>query len=75
MHELGHYKQKDIILYFISDILSAIYWFNPLIYFGLREMKDNLELLSDDNVLRRISCKENIDYGRVLMKQAEINVG
>lgn len=75
MHELGHYKQKDVVLYFISDILSAIYWFNPLIGFGLREMKDNLELLSDDNVLKRISCKENINYGRVLMKQAEINVG
>lgn len=75
MHELGHYKQKDIILYFISDILSALYWFNPLIYFGLLEMKNNLELLSDDNVLRRISYKENIDYGRVLMKQAEVNVG
>lgn len=75
MHELGHYKQKDVVLYFMSDILSAIYWFNPLICFGLREMKDNLELLSDDNVLRRIGCKENINYGRVLMKQAEVNVG
>lgn len=75
MHELGHYKQKDVVLYFISDILSAIYWFNPLICFGLREMKDNLELLSDDKVLKIISSKENINYGRVLMKQAEINVG
>lgn len=75
MHELAHYKQKDVVLYFMSDILSAIYWFNPLICFGLREMKDNLELLSDDNVLRRIGCKESINYGRVLMKQAEVNVG
>lgn len=75
MHELGHYKQKDVVLYFISDIMSAIYWFNPLICFGLCKMKDNLELLSDDNVLRRISCKENINYGKVLIKQAEINVG
>ncbi|MDQ0177775.1 M56 family metallopeptidase [Bacillus chungangensis] len=74
LHELQHYKQKDTIVFFIGDMLKAIHWFNPLIQFGMRKMQDDSEVLCDFQVMRLLKKNECIDYGMLLLRQAELNI-
>lgn len=39
LHELIHYKRKDLIYNFLGTITILIHWFNPIIWFIVKKMK------------------------------------
>lgn len=39
LHELQHYKHKDALVNYITCIANVLYWFNPAVWYALREMK------------------------------------
>ncbi len=48
LHELNHYKRKDIIIKAFGLIINAIHWFNPLVYMLLKEMNKYCEYTIDE---------------------------
>ncbi len=50
-HEAAHVTRRDNITNFISQITTAIYWFNPLVWWAQNEMRINREKACDDYVL------------------------
>ena len=44
LHELLHYRHKDAALNYITCILQVIYWFNPFIWYGFRELQKDREI-------------------------------
>jgi len=38
LHELQHYKHKDAIINFLMNFTGIVYWFNPFIWYALKEM-------------------------------------
>lgn len=52
IHELIHYKRKDIYYKLLLLICNAVHWFNPLIYLMTKEANKNLELYCDDAVIK-----------------------
>lgn len=67
LHELCHYKRKDLQLNFIIHLLKIIYWFNPIIYFALDTMKEDLEIACDDMVISKLNKKETLHYGYTII--------
>ena len=53
IHEATHIQRKDFLLLVLSQFLLAIYWFNPLIWFGLRNLCREREHSCDDGVLSK----------------------
>lgn len=51
IHELNHYKSKHQYIYMILLLLKRIYWFNPIIYFADKIIKQDLEYMIDEQVL------------------------
>lgn len=51
-HELCHYKRKDLLLKIALLIATAIHWFNPIVFFMLRQIELDIEIACDDDVLR-----------------------
>ena len=41
LHELQHYKHKDALANYLMDTAIIIYWFNPLVWYALKEMKND----------------------------------
>lgn len=39
LHELVHYKYKDAFANYAMNLICILYWFNPLIWYSLQEMK------------------------------------
>lgn len=71
MHELVHYKCKDAMANFFMNIIGVLYWFNPLVWYSLKEMKDDREVACDTSVLKRLSVDAYEDYGNTLIRFAK----
>ncbi|MCL1873105.1 MAG: DUF2807 domain-containing protein [Clostridiales bacterium] len=66
-HELIHYKRRDILYKWFTQLVVCVHWFNPLIYFIRREIDKNCELACDETVLLLLGTDEKHGYGNALM--------
>ena len=67
MHELSHYKGKDLIINVILNILRTIYWFNPFLYIIFKRIRQDIELKADANVLKHLQPEENKEYALTII--------
>ena len=44
LHELQHYRHKDAIANYLMNFAGVLYWFNPFVWFALREMRNDREV-------------------------------
>ena len=71
LHELQHYRHKDTFIGFLMVISNILYWFNPFIWYALKEIHCDRELACDSAVLQMISTDEYQAYGITLINFAE----
>lgn len=71
MHELGHYKYKDALANYLMNVIGVLYWFNPLVWYSLKEMKNDREVACDTSVLKLLDEGDYEDYGNTLINFAE----
>ncbi len=69
-HELTHYKRGDLWVKLIALAANSINWFNPFVYFAVRELNEEMELSCDEVVLRGLNEEERISYSRALLETA-----
>lgn len=75
MHELSHYKRKDMVIHFVIVIADALYWFNPIDTILLQFMQLDLEAATDVLALKKIKKVKERDYNNLLLKVYEISRG
>lgn len=71
LHELTHYKRKDMLYKWLAQAVACLYWLNPLVYLMVREIANGCELACDDAVLAKIGRDGAKDYGRALQAAME----
>ena len=75
LHELSHYKRKDILIVWLSKLVEIFQFFNPIIYLGLKIMREDCEEACDEYVLSKLDKGENKTYGNTIIKVVEnINI-
>lgn len=52
LHELAHLRRRDPLALAVGQVVRALYWFHPLVWLALRELKAESERACDDAVLR-----------------------
>lgn len=57
-HELVHYKRNDTLYKLLLLFVRAIHWFNPFVWFMVREASREIEMYCDDTVVR----EQNLSY-------------
>ena len=67
LHELSHYKRKDMITNYLLLIMTAIHWFNPFVYGFFKKIRQEMELATDEIALSRMDGEEKKQYGRTLI--------
>jgi len=68
VHELCHYKHRDVIINIICCIFLCIYWFNPVFWLCFFVIRRDLEMLCDERVID--ITDERKEYATVLLKTA-----
>ena len=71
LHELQHYKHKDVIAGYLMNLATVVYWFNPLVRYALKEMRNDREIACDASVLMMLEEDAYEDYGNTLINLAE----
>ena len=71
LHELQHYKHHDAIGSFLMNLAGVVYWFNPFVWYALKEMRNDKEIACDTSVLKMLSEDDYEDYGNTLINFAE----
>lgn len=71
LHELQHYKHKDTITSYLMNLFGILYWFNPLVWYALKEMRNDREVACDTSVLKLLNESDYEDYGNTLINFAE----
>lgn len=52
-HELAHVQQKHTVDLVWAELLCVVLWFNPFVWMLRRAIRQNLEFLADDAVLKQ----------------------
>ena len=69
LHELAHVKRSDILTGWLFDIVLALHWFNPILWWARRRMTADRELACDARVLSILNPEERPGYGHALLDQ------
>ncbi|UOR10249.1 BlaR1 family beta-lactam sensor/signal transducer [Halobacillus amylolyticus] len=72
MHELHHYKYKDIATNYLVIIYQILYWFNPLVWIAFKEMRVDREIACDTAVLKSLVEKSYADYGNTIISFVDV---
>ena len=67
LHELAHLKRYDVLLGWITLLLQAIHWFNPLVWLAFYRMRTDREIACDQEVLKHVSERELTCYGNTIL--------
>lgn len=67
-HELIHLKRKDNLKKLFINILTCIYWFNPLVKKLNLYFEELCELANDEEITSEASNKEKKEYASLLLK-------
>lgn len=67
LHELSHYKRKDILVNYLLVLLQCIHWFNPFIWFFFKKIREDMELATDEMVVSKLNEDEYKNYARTII--------
>ncbi len=66
LHELSHFKRRDLWLNWAQAALQAVYWFHPLVWVANVYLRREREMIVDDMVLAHLDGPRE-DYGDSLL--------
>lgn len=67
-HECTHIKNRDLLIQLLTNVLCAIYWWNPAVYLFRKDLEQYFEIRCDRTVTAGMSKKETAEYLDVLLK-------
>ncbi len=75
LHELTHYRRRDLLYKWLVQVTVCLHWFNPLVWLMAREIDRACELACDEAVLRRLEPEERRAYGDTLLRALDAGGG
>lgn len=75
LHELTHYRRRDLLYKWLVQLTVCLHWFNPLVWVMAREIDRACELACDEAVLQALAPEERRAYGDTLLRTLETGGG
>ena len=73
VHELTHYKQRDMFYKWLIQIVVCVHWFNPFVYLLEKEVNKSCELSCDEKVISVLDDTARREYGDTLISFLKSN--
>ncbi len=67
LHELAHWRRRDLWFGWLNAIMLTVHWFNPFIWQAVRRMNADREEACDEIALSMLQNEERADYGETLL--------
>lgn len=69
-HEIIHIRHHDLLLLFLMDFISCLYWWNPFMGFLKKKIKMYIEMRTDETALKHSSDTARLAYCETLLRFA-----
>ncbi|MBW4079943.1 M56 family metallopeptidase [Paenibacillus sp. S150] len=66
-HELIHFKQRHLWYKLVMLCTQAVHWFNPFVYFMVKEANKHVEIVCDSEVVRGTNVAFKKQYSEVIL--------
>lgn len=66
-HEFAHIKRCDLGITWLVSIICSIHWFNPLLWYCSKLIKQDQELCADAYVMYHLTEDDILGYGQTLL--------
>lgn len=70
LHELIHYRRRDIWLKALVMLTVSVHWFNPVMWLMVRQVDRDIELACDETALTVLPEEERLAYGETILQAA-----
>lgn len=67
LHELTHYKRRDMFYKWLVQVTVCLHWFNPFVHLMSREITKACEFSCDEAVLAKMGFDNAQEYGKTLL--------
>lgn len=67
LHELAHFRRRDMFYKWLVQLTVCLHWFNPLVYGMGREITRACEFSCDEAIIGKLDCKSAQEYGKTLL--------
>lgn len=71
LHELAHYRRRDLITNYLLLFFQSIHWFNPVLWYCFKRMRLDMEVAADEMVLNTLDSREQKEYGMAILSVIE----
>ena len=66
-HELTHYRRRDLWMNLLVLLVSAMYWFNPLVYLMAKTIRSDCEVACDEAAVIGNNTDKRKHYGETII--------
>lgn len=70
-HEVFHYTHHDLWIKLGTELLTVLYWWNPIVYLFQKQISNLLEVQIDEKVVTMPQAASPLDYIQCLMRVAQ----
>ena len=70
LHELIHYRRREIWLKALVMLSVSVHWFNPVMWLMVRQVDRDIELACDEMALTVLPEEERLAYGETILQAA-----
>jgi len=71
VHELLHFRRRDIIVNCLVQVLLILHWFNPIIWYAFTKLREDQEIACDARTVKYFGADSSKDYADTLIKLLE----
>jgi bla regulator protein BlaR1 len=71
LHELAHVHRLDQAVSWLLGVLRVLHWFNPLIGYAFRRLREAVEIACDEKVLQCAGEGAGVAYGQTLLRLSQ----
>ena len=70
-HEIMHYRNHDIVIKILLEIITVLYWWNPVVYYLEKQIFEVIEIRNDQLVTQKMNVEEKNGYIECLFNVAK----
>ncbi|MCR8846395.1 M48 family metalloprotease [Paenibacillus sp. SC116] len=67
LHELAHLKRKDVLVNACMYAMLILHWFNPILWYAYKRMREDQEMACDSLALSYIQEEQKFEYGHTII--------
>jgi len=69
LHEYAHLRNNDFTVKLLTNIMCAVYWWNPFVYLLKKDLNQSMEIRCDMYVTNGLGTTQKSEYLKIMLRE------